>query len=85
MPFGLILFSMNLNLFKFAHTVVLHEKTKHLSVGIYLFKVNIGNTRTMREIYSKLNNSDTKIKSAILDFLHCSGVCIVEFEQENVG
>ena len=44
--------------------------------GIYLFKFNNRNTRTMSEIcYSKLT-----IKTST-DFIHFSGVSIVDFEQ----
>ena len=62
--------------------------------GNYLFKINNGNTITMCEIYSKLNNSDTRTKSVTsfwrfhwlrADLAHCSGVSIVDLEQVYTG
>ena len=47
-----------------------------IQVCIYLFKVNMGNTRTMREICSKLT-----VKTSEWRQWRCFGVLIVNFEQ----
>ena len=69
---------MNINLFKFAHTVVLHEKTTSLSQHLLV------QSQKRKHQKFKVNNNDTKMKSMILDFVHCSGVFIIELGQENV-
>ena len=51
------------------------EAEAHTPAGIYLFKVNNRNTRTLREICSKL-----KIKTPERRHWPCSGVFIVNFE-----
>ena len=43
-----------------------------------MFKVNSKNTRTRREIYSKLTRKTPERR-------HCSSVSIVNFEQVNAG
>ena len=59
------------------------------SVGIYLFKVNYGYTRTMCEILPKLKNIDTRTKmkqESYLrkDFTYCPSISFFDFEQINV-
>ena len=49
-------------------------------VGNYMFKVNNINTRTRSEICSKLTIKTPKRRK-----MRRSGVCIVNFEQVNVG
>ena len=63
--------------------------------GIYLFKVNNGNTRTMCEICSKLTIKTPERRhrhrfwclycELWTDITHCSCVFIVDFEQVNAG
>ena len=48
--------------------------------GIYLFKINNRNSRTMCEICSKLT---IKTPDDVIDFTNCSAVSTVEFEQVN--
>ena len=55
---------------------VINFEINFIPVGIYLFKVNKGNTRTMCEIYSKLT-----IKTPERRHWPLSGVFIVNFEQ----
>ena len=55
----------------------------HFPAGIYLPKVNNGNTRTMCKICSKLT-----IKLPFLcltDFTHCFRVSVVDLDQVNAG
>ena len=47
----------------FFYVPVYGVKTEIYPAGIYLFKVTNGNTRTMCEIRSKLNNKDTRMTS----------------------
>ena len=59
------------------------------SVGIYLFKVNYGYTRTMCEILPKLKNIDTRTKmkqESYLrkDFTYYPSISFFDFEQINV-
>ena len=59
------------------------------SVGIYLFKVNDGYTRTMCEILPKLKNIDTRTKmkqESYLrkDFTYYPSISFFDFEQINV-
>ena len=51
-----------------------------MPTSIYLLKVNNGNTRTMREICSKL-----AIVFIVNLFIYCPGVYTVGFEQVNAG
>ena len=65
--------------------------TAYYPVGIYLFNVNNGNTKTMCEICSNLTIKTPERPSMTslwclyyqlwTDFTYCSGVCIVDFEQ----
>ena len=48
--------------------------------GIYLFKINNRNSRTMCETCSKLT---IKTPDDVIDFTNCSAVSTVEFEQVN--
>ena len=60
------------------HSNLICQFFTFIPAGIYLFKVNNRNTRTMCGIYSKLTIKTT-------DFAHCSGVSIVDFEQVNAN
>ena len=59
------------------------------SAGVYLLNVNNGNTRTMREICSKLTVTLLRRFSAftvnVEQTSHCSAVFIAEFEQVYAG
>ena len=50
-------------------------------VGIYMFKINIGNTRTVWNLF-KIHNKDTNLWS---DFTHFCGAANVDFEQVNTS
>ena len=55
-----------------------------IPIDIYLFKVNNGNTRAMREICSTLTIKTPERLLLILNrFTYCSGISIVDFEQVN--
>ena len=55
------------------------NETKY-PAGIYLFKLNNGSIRTLREISSKLPIKTTKQRN-----WHRPGIFIVDFEQVNAG
>ena len=56
----------------------------YTSAGNYMFQVNNRNTRTRREICSKLTIKYNKYNK-ITYFTPCSSVFIVNFEQVNAG
>ena len=66
----------------------MYLKGKHyvFPSGIYLFKVNNRNIRTMFEIYSELTRKTPERRwwRCWTDFTHCSGFSVVGFVQVNV-
>ena len=84
-----ILDQAHLNSLEFCCDEALQENVHDL-VGIYMFKVNNGNTRTGCEISSKLTIKTPERRSGvfIVNFEHyftrSSSVSIVDFEQVNI-
>ena len=59
----------------------------HSAAGIYLFKINNGNTRTICEVFYTCNIRKRRLDlfTKLVNGQHCSGVLSVDFEQVNAG
>ena len=65
----------------------LTDVKNHSTTGIYLFKINNGNTRTICGVFYICNTRKRRLDlfTKLVNGQHCSGVLSVDFEQVNAG